>query len=204
MPARSVFKQVARLLATIAIVPSLVSFRVRTLLVDRDRAFESSTHALALIPGLTGQYMRRAFLARTLRGCDASAVIAFGTVLSRADAWIGAHVYIGPHCDLGLVEIEHDALIAAGVHIPSGPYTHGTADLDVPIREQGGSERLVRIGAGAWIGNNAVVLADVGRGAIVGAGAVVTRPVPDHGVAVGVPARVVRVREVVAVEPAGG
>jgi acetyltransferase-like isoleucine patch superfamily enzyme len=62
------------------------------------------------------------------------------------------------------------------------------------MREQPGQRKLVTIGAGAWIGSAAVVLADVGRDAIVGAGAVVTRPVPERMVAVGVPARVVRER----------
>ena len=51
----------------------------------------------------------------------------------------------------------------------------------------------VRIGAGADIGVNAVILpgVSVGRGAIVGAGAVVTRDVPDFAKVAGVPARVV-------------
>ena len=203
MSARTMIKQVARTIATVAVIPSLISFRVRTLLVGRDRAFEGSTQMLALVPGLIGQYVRRAFLARVLRGCHSSAVIGFGTVFSHAGAWIGPNVYIGPHCDLGLVEIEHDALIAAGVHIPSGPYTHGTADLLTPIRDQLGTPRLVRIGAGAWIGNNAVVMADVGRDAIVGAGAVVTKPIPDRAIAVGVPARVVRLRGTPAAAPTG-
>jgi acetyltransferase-like isoleucine patch superfamily enzyme len=39
-----------------------------------------------------------------------------------------------------------------------------------------------------------VVLADVGRHCVIGAGSVVTKPVPDYAVAVGVPARVVRYR----------
>ena len=192
------------MVATLLVVPALLSFWLRSLVLGRDRAFEASTHALSLIPGLTGQYIRRAFLARVLRRCDATAVVSFGTVLSQADASIGPNVYIGPHCDLGLVEIEQDALIAAGVHIPSGPYTHGTATLATPIREQPGSPQLVRIGAGAWIGNAAVVLADVGRDAIVGAGAVVTKPIPDRAIAVGVPARVVRYRDATEGEPAGG
>jgi acetyltransferase-like isoleucine patch superfamily enzyme len=93
-----------------------------------------------------------------------------------------------------LVHIERDALLAAGVHIPSGPHTHGSADLETPMREQAGERKVVRVGAGAWIGSGAIVLADVGRGAIVGAGAVVTRPVPDRVVATGVPARVIRER----------
>jgi acetyltransferase-like isoleucine patch superfamily enzyme len=53
----------------------------------------------------------------------------------------------------------------------------------------------VRIGAGSWIGSNAVVLADVGRDTVVAAGAVVTRPLPDRVIAAGVPARVLRSRD---------
>ena len=53
----------------------------------------------------------------------------------------------------------------------------------------------VRIGAGAWVGSGAVVLADVGRDTVVGAGAVVTKPLPDRVLAAGVPARVLRRRD---------
>jgi acetyltransferase-like isoleucine patch superfamily enzyme len=87
------------------------------------------------------------------------------------------------------------------VHVPSGRHTHGTGE-DVPFREQEGVRTLVRIGAGSWIGSNAVVMADVGPGCIVGAGAVVTRPLPARVLAAGVPARVVRHLDVAAVKPA--
>jgi acetyltransferase-like isoleucine patch superfamily enzyme len=53
---------------------------------------------------------------------------------------------------------------------------------------------MVRVGSGSWIGSGAVILADVGRNCVVGAGAVVTKALPDDVVAVGVPARVIRVR----------
>jgi acetyltransferase-like isoleucine patch superfamily enzyme len=52
----------------------------------------------------------------------------------------------------------------------------------------------VCIGAGAWIGSAAVVMADVGRDTIVGAGAVVTKALPDQVIAAGVPARAIRSR----------
>ena len=93
------------------------------------------------------------------------------------------------------VHVEADVLIGEGVHIPSGGTTHGIADLTIPIREQPGERRMVRIGKGSWIGSGAIVLADVGRDTIVGAGSVVTKPLPDRVVAAGVPAKVVRSRE---------
>lgn len=54
---------------------------------------------------------------------------------------------------------------------------------------------MVRIGSGTWIGAGAIVMADVGRDSIVGAGAVVTKPVPDRVLAAGVPAQVIRSRD---------
>jgi len=63
------------------------------------------------------------------------------------------------------------------------------------IRDQAGSPALVRIGAGAWIASATVVMAGVGRDTIVGADAVVTRPLPDRAMAAGVPARDLRHRD---------
>ena len=187
-------KAVLRGAAAVAVLPARLSLALRAPLLGRDRAFQASTEWLAVVPGFLGQYLRRAFLAGATRGCGPEAVIGTGTVFSSADVRIGHNAYIGPHCDIGWADIEADVLIAAGTHVPSGAETHGTARVDLPMRDQPGTLRCVRIGEGAWIGNQAVVLADVGRHAIVGAGAVVTRPVPDYAIAVGVPARVVRDR----------
>jgi len=188
-------KAAARAAATLAILPQLASFKLRAALMGGNRALVGSSQVLSLVPGLPGQYLRRAFLARVLRGgCASSAAIEFGTLFSQVDSTIDENVYIGPRCHLGHVHLEHDVLLAAGVHVPSGPHTHGM-DPSAPIHDQPGSLRVVRIGAGSWIGSNAVVLADVGRNTIVGAGAVVTRPLPDGVIATGVPARVVKQRD---------
>lgn len=191
---REAVKAVLRGAAHVLVTPLVVSFAIRARLLDPDRALMASTQLLALVPGLPGQYLRRAFLQHAIAGCHPSVVVEWGTTLSRAGACLEKNVYIGPGCHLGLVHIEAEALIAAGVHIPSGGSTHGIDDVTVPIREQPGEERVVRVGAGAWIGSAAVVMADVGAATVVGAGSVVTRPLPGGVVAAGAPARVLRSR----------
>lgn len=175
-------------------MPSIASYQVRRVFLGSDRALMGSSQALSMVPGVAGQYIRTAFLRCVLAECAASATIEFGTIFSRTGARIGEQVYIGPMCHIGLVDIGPDTLIAAGVHIPSGPETHGIADTRIPIREQLGTPRVVRIGAGCWIGSAAVVMADVGASTVIAAGAVVTRPVPELVIAGGVPATVIRSR----------
>jgi acetyltransferase-like isoleucine patch superfamily enzyme len=101
---------------------------------------------------------------------------------------------VGPFCNLGLCSIGDDCLIGTGVHVMSGFGQHEASDLSRPIRDQGGTLVRVRIGADTWIGNLAVVGADVGSKCIVGAASVVTRPLPDFSVALGSPAKPVRDR----------
>ena len=192
---RDALKAVAHALAWLAVTPSVISWRLRALVLGPDRALEGSTQAWAIVPGLVGQYLRRAFLSRTLRACARSATIEFGTLFSSASASIGDRAYIGPRCHIGWAVIEDDALLAAGVHVPSGARTHGIDDLAVAIRDQEVTRTPVRIGRGSWIGSAAIVMADVGRDAVVAAGAVVTRPLPDAIIAGGVPARILRHRD---------
>jgi virginiamycin A acetyltransferase len=192
---REALKAIAHAACWIAVTPSVLSWAIRSRIIGRDRALENSTQAWALVPGLIGQYLRRAFLSRTLRHCARTATVEFGTLFSSASASIGERAYVGPRCHIGWAVIESDALLAAGVHVPSGAHTHGMDDLSVPIRDQQSIKTAVRIGRGSWIGSAAVVMADVGRDAVVAAGAVVTRPVPEATIAGGVPARVLRHRD---------
>ena len=191
---KDLLKRAAFGAATLVVTPSLASFFLRAQVVGRDRAIEGSTQALGLVPGITGQYLRRAFLARTLASFHWTVTVEFGTLFSSAGARLDENVYVGPRCHLGLVHLERDVLVGAGVHIPSGSATHGTEEVSRPIREQDRPKALVTVGAGAWIGSAAVVMADVGHGSVVGAGSVVTQPVPALVIAAGVPARVLRER----------
>ena len=187
-------KAAARLAALVGVSPVLASYYLSAALVGRGRALESRSQLLSLWPGLTGQYLRRAFLQRVLARCHPSATVEFGTFFSQPGAILDENVYVGPRCTLGLVHLERDVLLAANVQIPSGGKTHYFDDPTRPIREQGGERKMVTVGAGAWVGTGAIILADVGRGTIVAAGSVVTKPLPDNVIAAGVPARVIRGR----------
>lgn len=74
--------------------------------------------------------------------------------------------------------------------------THNFTDVTKPIIEQGNVAKSIRIGDDVWIGQGVYIMPGVtiGSHVIVGAKAVVTGDIPDYSVAVGVPARVIRKR----------
>jgi virginiamycin A acetyltransferase len=182
------------LVAAVIVAPFLLGFLVASRLLGPDRALQSASQTLSLVPGLAGQYLRRAFYTFALDRFHRSATVEFGTTFSKGGVEVRRGVFIGPMSHIGLATIEQDVLIGSGVHILSGPYTHGIHDTSRPIRDQASLPLRVTIGAGAWIGNAAVIMADVGTGAVIGAGAVVTRPIPSRTVAAGVPAKVLKTR----------
>jgi galactoside O-acetyltransferase len=111
---------------------------------------------------------------------------------------VGARAYLGTGCCLhghqGL-EIGEDTLLAQNVTIT--PFSHKFDDPAVPIIQQGGYMRKIAIGRDCYLGMGVCVLysADIGDGAVIGAGAVVVKPVPPFSVAIGVPARIIRKRK---------
>ena len=110
---------------------------------------------------------------------------------------IGKRVYIGTGCCLhghsGL-EIGDDSLLAQCITVT--PYSHKFDDPQKTIYAQGGHQRNVTIGRDCYLGMNVSVLwsADIGEGAVIGAGSVVVKPIPPYSIAIGVPAQVVRKR----------
>lgn len=93
--------------------------------------------------------------------------------------------YLGPGTKMGHFSYLGDATIGADVNIGAGTIT---------CNYDGEKKNPTVIGAGVFIGSDTMLVAPVklGKGARTGAGAVVTRDIPDHTLAVGVPARPVR------------
>jgi acetyltransferase-like isoleucine patch superfamily enzyme len=191
---RALLKSLANGLAWLLAAP--LAYPVRWCApVDGSHAiFAMGSQMVSLIPGPPGVYIRRAYYRVVLGLTSVGFVVEFGAVLAQRGIHIGHNAYIGPYCNIGLSSIGDDVLLGSGVHLVSGPNVHFFDRTDVPIREQGGDMVPIRIGRDCWVGNQAVVMADVGEGAVIGAAALVNQPIEPYMVAVGNPAKPVRKR----------
>jgi len=191
---RNLAKSILQLICMAVMLPSVLCYRLHAIVLGSDSAFSGWSQLLSLIPGLLGVHLRNTFFRFTMQQCSGDCHIGFGTIFSVSDVSVGSGVYIGNYCSIGEVTIEKDVLIASHVSIMNGCHQHGTALLDVPIRDQVGRNEPVTIGQNSWLGERAIVAASVGRHCIIGAGSLVLNPVPDYCIAVGVPARILRDR----------
>ena len=110
---------------------------------------------------------------------------------------IGDHVWIGPQSYFDARDLIIEDYVGWGPGAKVLGSTHTGVPIEVPIIQTDLEIKPVRVGAWADIGTNAVVLPGVtiGKGSIVGAGAVVTNDVPPFAIVAGVPARFLRWRE---------
>ncbi|MDB4931260.1 MAG: transferase hexapeptide repeat containing protein [Myxococcaceae bacterium] len=198
MDARRLVKRVALAAAQGAVLPVVVAFRAETRGADEHRLrtlFAGYSQALAMVPGLSGQLVRRAFYGAVLAECHPDTCIQWGTTFSTPDAVVSKGVYIGANCSIGRAVLNEHVTLGSNVHVLSGKNQHGIDDPDAPVQEQPGRFDQIRIGRNTWLGNGAIVLADVGDRCVVAAGAVVIDAVPDDSVVGGNPARILRRRD---------
>lgn len=113
---------------------------------------------------------------------------------------IGKRTTVGSNSvivSLSGVEIGEAIMIAGNCYLSAGSYNVDNGPLT--IMDAGAfSNGPIRIGDGAWLGTGAIVLdgVSIGSGSVIGAAALVNKDVPETGIAVGIPAKVVRSRQV--------
>lgn len=144
---------------------------------------------LAIVPGFPGQGLRGAFYFATLERCSRETHIGFGTLFTHREVMIGPRVSLGAYCVIGHARIGSDVMIGSRVSIPSGKRQH--------LDEEGRLAHLTRlesvaVGSHSWIGEGAIIMADVGARSIVSAGAVVVREMPGATLIGGNPAKAIR------------
>jgi len=113
----------------------------------------------------------------------------------------GRDIEIGDNSGLGL-NCRITGPLKIGSYVMMGPdvmiftQNHRNDRLDIPMMLQTDPKKPVVIGDDVWIAARAIILPGVtiGKGAIIGAGAVVTKDVPEYAVVGGNPARVIRYR----------
>jgi virginiamycin A acetyltransferase len=192
---KSGLKQTVKLLFLLLVLPLLLLMELSALLRGKDPAFQAMSQFLSLIPGITGVYIRAAFYRLACPNTSDQISVGFLTVFSHRNTTIEAGVYIGPQCNIGKCIIGSDTMLGSGVHILSGNKQHNFDDIDTPMQQQGGAYQQVRIGKDCWLGNCAVVMADIADHSIIAAASVVTKAVEHpHSICAGNPAKVLKSR----------
>lgn len=159
----------------------------------------------AIASKLPVSYSRFGRFGKWMRAKTASKFLAYvgKDVNIERGAQITSKMRVGDRSGVGINAMMHGEVII-GDNVMMGPecivYTrnHAFADVNIPMRDQGFSEEHpVIIGNDVWIGGRVIILpgVKVGDGAIIGAGAVVTKDVPDYAIVGGNPAKVIKYRK---------
>ena len=146
------------------------------------------------LPASTNKYfrwcrrIRRLFASKCFDKCGKNVNIEKGATFGK-----GTGIVIGDGSGVGVNCSIHGPLII-GKNVMMGPEvviltsSHNFDNVEIPMSKQGSSIQSVVIGNDVWIGTRSIILPGVkiGNGVIVGAGAVVTKDIPDYAIVGGV------------------
>lgn len=117
----------------------------------------------------------------------------------------GNTVRVGDYCSFGKnftmynVNLVCDGLLLTGENVLFQGGGHNFQRTDIPMGSQEGKGNTpLHICRDVWIGSRVIVLPGckrIGEGAVIGAGAVVTKDVPDYAIVGGNPAKVIKMRK---------
>lgn len=184
----SILKKTIFYLAVLIISPLILITKI-SLALGIEESYRFIAQMLSIVPGKPGSFLRVAYYHYTATNTTTQCFYWLWNLFSKRNIIIKNGVSIGAYCVIGSVEIGEETLIASKVSIPSGRHQHGD---DTPSSDKWESMKtsIIKIGAHCWIGENSLILADVGNNSIIGG--VVVKAIPENVVAVGNPATVVR------------
>jgi acetyltransferase-like isoleucine patch superfamily enzyme len=191
-PGRGAIKRAIDLACLALVSPCACTCALERRIGTGESIFALWAQLFAIVPGMPGVFLRRAFYRLTLDSCARNFFVGFGAIFSHRGAEVGEDAYIGPYAIVGSARLGRGCLLGSRSSVMSGGSLHvldsdnrwSPADLT--------RLRQVNIGDYAWIGEASLIMADVGPSAMVAAGAVVSNRVPPAVVVAGNPARFVR------------
>ena len=186
---RRYLKKIAFTSAFFLILPLIVIAWLEKRFSKSELIFIGLGQFLALFPGMIGTYVRAAYYFVLLDRCSWEIHVGFGSYFSHHAAELGAKVAMGGYCIIGTASIGDGVMLASRVSIPSGKRQH----VDVLGKLCSATTlNRVSVGGNSWIGEGAIILADIGNNCIVSAGTVVTASMPDNYLIVGNPGKPIK------------
>jgi len=183
--------RLAELIGFLLLMPLLLWSRLP---LPQYTSFTAPSQLLSLLPGYSGILLRRVWYRNTLRRCGNNLTVDWLAVIRTRDSEIGNRCTLGVGNWIGWVRLGNDVMTGSHVVFVSGARQHGFDNVNCTMREQHGSKQQLIIGNDVWVGTQAVIMADVSYGTVVGAGSIVTKKYLPKSVVAGNPARVLRLR----------
>lgn len=156
--------------------------------------FTAISQLLSLIPGFSGVFLRRVWYRNTLKRCGEKLIVDWLAVIRTSETEVGDHCTLGVANWVGWTKLGNDVMTGSHVVLLSGKAQHTFADLEAPMRLQGGSKRQLHLGDNVWVGSHAIIMQDVSSGTVIGAGSVVTKTFPENMIIAGNPAAILKPR----------
>ncbi len=190
----STIKLIINRICQLVVLPLAITCWLETKLSPHSEAvFAFWTHIVSILPGLPGVFLRRAFYSLTLEKCSLNSHIGFGTIFAHRGTVIEDNVYTGIYCSIGSAYLKKNCLIGSHSSLLSGNTQHQRNEENgewMPFSKD--NINRIEIAENVWVGEGAIILANIGRGSLVAAGAVVNTNVKANIVVAGNPARFVK------------
>ena len=164
MSPKSLIKEIVNAVAFVLVLPlGFLAWVEMRFAPHGEFVFAFFAHTVALLPGMPGMYLRRAYYRLTLDYCDKECFIGFGSVFSHRQAVVEKDVYIGTYALIGSARLGEGTLIGSRASLLSGGGLHARSAGGWTASDYA-KLRQINLGRQVWVGEGCIIFADIGEG----------------------------------------